>query len=228
MVHSTYARQLRVKLKQKSSYILYLMPNQLIDGPAGWLEICLQESDTPSHSAVVMCHPHPVHGGTMTNKVVTTLCQAFHDLHYLTLRFNFRGVGQSQGQFDHGRGELADALAVIEWLKREQDIDYLVLAGFSFGAHIAAAASHRIEAQQVLLVSPPTQYPDFACIKSEQPWSLITAGADEVISTPAIEAWAQQQPAPQWQLSIEDASHFFHGKLQLLKAFVASHFPEGH
>lgn len=206
------------------------MPTQFIDGPAGLLEICLQDplQESPSRSALVMCHPHPVHGGTMTNKVVTSMCQAFHDLNYTTLRFNFRGVGQSQGQFDAGVGELADALAVIEWLRQEREIDYLILAGFSFGAHIALAASHLTPVQHLLLVTPPTHYADFARVLPEQSWSLITAGLDEVVSTPAINAWADQQPPTQWQLSIDDASHFFHGKLNLLKSFVATHYPEGH
>jgi alpha/beta superfamily hydrolase len=205
------------------------MPIQLIDGPAGLLEVCLQDplAGAPSRRAMVMCHPHPVHGGTMTNKVVTSVCQAFHDLHYVTLRFNFRGVDQSQGRFDDGVGELADALTVIEWLKQERDIEHLVLAGFSFGAYIALAASHLISVQHLLLIAPPTHYPDFADITPKQSWGLITAGLDEVVSTPAINAWAQRQPAMQWQLSIDDASHFFHGKLNILKNFVATHYAEG-
>lgn len=193
-----------------------------IPGPSGLLELVFQTER--SSTAFVMCHPHPLYGGSMSNKVVTTLCASFHALHYPTARFNFRGVGQSAGQFDHGVGEVADALAVIAWLKT-QGIESIILGGFSFGAYVAARVADP-QIRHWLLVAPPTDYPQFADLSHATHWSLLTAAADEIVSTPNILAWAKRQPPPQHARCIADASHFFHGRLNELKAFVNDYFPE--
>ena len=106
-----------------------------ITGPSGSLE--LRFTPNTGVIGVVVCHPHPLHGGTMHNKVVTTLCKSFSELGYPTLRFNFRGIGHSEGSFNHGVGETSDTLAVIEWLKQTYGIKKILLAGFSFGAFVA-------------------------------------------------------------------------------------------
>ncbi len=193
-----------------------------IRGPSGQLEVIF----TPNTGSigVIVCHPHPLYGGTMTNKVVTTLCKNFSELGYPTLRFNFRGIGQSAGEFDHGIGETADTLAVIHWLKIEHGIDTVILAGFSFGAFVALNACQHFTVKHLLLVAPPTEYPEFNHLTAPNPWSLIVAAEDEVVSTPAILAWAQQQTPPCHFLSVEGASHFFHGKLAVLNEFIHQHF----
>ena len=110
-----------------------------IDGPAGQIEAEVDEPGTPPRGVVVLCHPHPQHGGTMTNKVVQTLARAFVQMGYRCVRFNFRGVGASQGAWDEGRGEVDDALAVVAAV-REPGLP-LALGGFSFGGFIAASAA---------------------------------------------------------------------------------------
>lgn len=193
-----------------------------LEGPCGLLEAVFQAQ--ASKTAVLICHPHPVYGGTMSNKVVTTLASAFYERGYATLRFNFRGVGQSEGQFAHGVGEQQDALAAIAWLT-QQGFERILLAGFSFGAYIALAVSQKMAVDSVLLVAPPVIYPEFARLTPPPKWFLITASHDEVISTPAILEWAKRQPAPQGELQVDQASHFFHGQLMALKHFVSSHYP---
>jgi alpha/beta superfamily hydrolase len=203
------------------------MPLQtlFIAGPAGALEIHYRA--TTGKSALLICHPHPLYGGSMNNKVVTTLCQSFSALDYATVCFNFRGVGQSEGTHDEGIGEQQDTLAVIAWLK-QQGIEHIVLAGFSFGAAVALGVSHSSTPIHLLLIAPPVFYPIFQQYSPAVEWSIITAAADEVVSTPDILTWVQKQTmAPRWQLSVPDASHFFHGKLHILKAFVLDHYPKG-
>lgn len=194
----------------------------LIPGPAGALEVHFTAGT--NRCAFVMCHPHPLHGGSMQNKVVTTLAKSFIELGYPSLSFNFRGIGQSQGVFDAGHGEQADTHAVLHWLKTEQGIDHVILAGFSFGAFIALAVSGTCSLEHLLLIAPPVEYPEFAHLHAPAPWSLIVAGADEVIHTEAILAWQKTQITPQHFLNVEQASHFFHGQLHTLKNFIHDHF----
>ncbi len=117
--------------------------SQLIDGPAGKLEMVIgQPIGKPIHHWGIVCHPHSQFGGTMDNKVVTTLVKAFQNLGLNTVRFNFRGVGKSEGHYDNGDGELNDLLAVIEWVRKEHPDQSLWLAGFSFGAYVAQKQPH--------------------------------------------------------------------------------------
>ena len=160
----------------------------------------------------------------MNNKVVTTVVKSFVALGFPTLRFNFRGIGQSQGEYAFGRGEQQDTLAVLAWLENEQALTDIFLAGFSFGAFVALATAEQIATNHLLLIAPPVEYPEFSALKTPPTWSLITAANDEVVSTPAILKWATRQNAPQHFYNMPEASHFFHGKLATLQAFITEHF----
>ena len=115
---------------------------RIVAGPAGAIECALDAPPGAPWGVAVICHPHPVHGGTMDNKVVQTLARAFLQLGWRTVRFNFRGAGASEGHWDEGRGEIEDALAVIA--SEREPGQPLILAGFSFGAFVAATAASRL------------------------------------------------------------------------------------
>src|SRR5216110_1476121 len=125
----------------------------LLPGPAGAIE-CATTAPAPEVAragVAIICHPHPLQGGSMTNKVVTTLERALHELGLATLRFNFRGVGASAGTYDHGNGETDDALAIAAWLARVRPRDALWLAGFSFGSYVALRAAEQLPVKQLIM-----------------------------------------------------------------------------
>lgn len=196
-----------------------------IRGPAGDLESLLEEpvgADVARFA--VVCHPHSQAGGTLDNKVVHTLARTFQELGLPTLRFNFRGVGRSAGEFDHGNGETDDALTVIEWGRaRWPDIPFW-LAGFSFGAYVALKASARLTPQRLITVAPPVQRFDFAQLPVPQcPWLVIQGDVDEVVDYKAVIDWARSlSPAPDLAV-LPGVGHFFHGRLHELKEAVTSH-----
>ena len=188
-----------------------------IAGPAGPLE-CLIESpaETPCGDALI-CHPHPLHGGTMDNKVVVTLARAFVQCGWRAIRFNFRGVGASAGAWDEGRGEVLDALAVAAGLcERAQP---LALAGFSFGGHVASHAAISLQPQRLLLIGPATGSFDVAAVPAHT--LVVHAEADEVVPLQATLDWARPQSLP--IVVVPGGSHFFHGQLTLLKSIVLQH-----
>ena len=191
----------------------------IIPGPAGALECVLDapELATPRGVAVI-CHPNPQFGGTLDNKVVQTLVRAFLHLGYRTVRLNFRGVGASEGAWDEGRGEVDDALAVVE-AQRDASLP-LVLAGFSFGAYVASQAASRLpegaKAERLVLVGPSTQKQAMPAVPED---SLVIHGeVDEVVPLSATLDWARPQALP--VVVIPGAGHFFHGQLTLLKNLV--------
>ena len=171
---------------------------------------------------VVLCHPHPLHGGSLSNKVVHILARSATDQGLGTVRFNFRGVGRSQGQFDDGLGETDDLLAVVDWLRQTHADVPLWLAGFSFGAYIALKGHKQVGAERLLLVAPPVTLYDFAPFQTvDIPWWVFQGGADEVIDAAAVEQWVRQLPkGPDYQY-FNEAGHFFHGKLNLLRDAAA-------
>lgn len=190
---------------------------QSIAGPAGSIE-CLIEA--PAEVAVgdaLICHPHPLHGGTMDNKVVVTLARAFLQLGWRAIRFNFRGVGGSAGAWDEGRGEVLDTLAVAAALcNRSQP---LALAGFSFGGHVASHAALFLKPQRLLLVAPATASFEVATVPAHT--LVVHAEADEVVPLQATLDWARPQSLP--VVVVPGGSHFFHGQLPLLKSIVLRH-----
>ncbi|VAX12734.1 Hydrolase SMc00528, alpha/beta fold family [hydrothermal vent metagenome] len=211
------------------------MSEMLIPGPAGDLEVRLEFLNEPDSAGegrpaplAVICHPHPVYGGTMTNKVVHILAAGFRDLGAHTVRFNFRGVGRSAGEFDNGIGETDDLLAVVKWAQARFPDAPLWLAGFSFGAWIALKATAQLHPERLVLVAPPVDMYDFSPIPEVNvPWIVIQGSKDEVVSAKAVAKWvAQRQPAPQFKV-LDSAGHFFHGQLNALKNILKSSFQPG-
>lgn len=192
-----------------------------IAGPAGAIECAIDEPSGTSRGVAVVCHPHPQGGGTLDNKVAQTLARAFVQLGHRAVRFNFRGVGSSEGEWDDGRGEVDDALAVIA-AHRDPALP-LVLAGFSFGGYVAAEAAHRLPAQDkpawLVLVAPSTQKQQVPPVPEG---TLVIHGeADDVVPLAATLTWARPQGLP--VVVIPGAGHFFHGQLTLLKNLVTRH-----
>lgn len=191
-------------------------------GPAGPIECAIDRpADTP-RGVVVLCHPHPVHGGTMDNKVVQTLARAFLQLGYRSVRFNFRGVGGSAGAWDEGRGEVEDALAVIA-AQRDPSLP-LLLGGFSFGGFVACQAAQRLAAGdkplRMVLVGPAAV--NFPLAPVPQDTLVIHGEADEVVPLQAVLDWARPQALP--VVVVPGVGHFFHGQLALLKSLVVRAF----
>jgi alpha/beta superfamily hydrolase len=192
-----------------------------IGGPSGSLEAVAEDPGLPGTSYGVVCHPHPLFGGTMENKVVTTVARALHQCDIPTLRFNFRGVGASGGVFDHGDGETADAEAVaasgaLRWPGRQ-----LVIAGFSFGAYVALRLAQLRHAAYVVTIAPPVERFDFAHISAPAcPWLVVQGDADEVVAPQAVVNWVTGlRPAPRLVI-MPGAGHFFHGRLLELRDAV--------
>lgn len=199
-----------------------------IDGPAGRLEAILELSakQIPVGS-VVVCHPHPQHGGTMHNKVAHTLARAFVHAGFSALRFNFRGTEHSDGEFDAGTGELEDALAAINWLRARNPQLPLWIAGFSFGAAIAIKAAMATEVDGLISVAPAINR--FASGRPSQPdcpWLIVQGDQDELVDVDEIVAWINGlSPGPEL-LIIPDGEHFFHGRLVELREAVTEFIEE--
>ncbi len=181
----------------------------MLQGPTGLLEALYHQGE--SHKpAIIVCHPHPVYGGTMRNKVVYWISRAFEDLGYSVLRFNFRGVEQSEGVWDEGRGEADDVTAMIDWLAQTHPNQALYLAGFSFGAYAALQAGRKDKRiQKMLAVAPAVNLWSFDFMLGEtRPLTIIQGTADEIVPYAQVMAWVQNMPHIQC-LTIENAGHFF-------------------
>jgi alpha/beta superfamily hydrolase len=189
-------------------------------GPTGQLELAI---DAPHGAAprgtAVVCHPHPLHGGTLDNKVAATLARAFVAAGWRAVRFNFRGVGASEGVWDEGRGEVDDALAVIE-AQRVAGQPF-ALAGFSFGGYVAAQAHARLAepAHALLLIAPATG--NFVLPPVPEDTLVVHGEADDVVPLAATLDWARPQALP--VVVVPGGGHFFHGQLGLLKSLVTRH-----
>ena len=193
-----------------------------IDGPAGRLEAILELPTVEElRGGVVVCHPHPQHGGTMHNKVTHTLARAFARSGFASLRFNFRGTEQSEGVYDEGNGELDDALAVVAWMRERYPGLHLWLAGFSFGAAIAVKAAVVTELGGLISVAPAISR--FATGLESQPtcpWLIVQGDQDELVDVEETVAWVDGLlPGPEL-LIIPDGEHFFHGRLNELREAV--------
>ena len=190
-----------------------------IGGPAGPIECAIDEpGHAMSHGLAVACHPHPLHGGTMDNKVVQTLGRTFVELGFSSVRFNFRGVGGSGGAWDEGRGEVDDALAVIEAFGGMQRP--LLLGGFSFGGYVAAQAAARLiehaRPRRLVLIAPATSR--FAVPAVPEGTLVVHGEADDVVPLQATLDWARTQSLP--VTVVPGGGHFFHGQLTLLKRLL--------
>jgi len=201
---------------------------QTIAGPAGKLQL-LQEMPTgPARALAVICHPHPLHGGTLNNKIVHQLARTFNQLGAVSVRFNFRGVGDSAGEYDKGRGEVLDLQAVAAWAQRQWPGLPLWLAGFSFGGFVAIMAAAQLQPERLVTVAPAvTYFSDTALRVSVADWLVIQGNDDNVVPAAAVKAFIQsQKPSPALVL-VEGAGHFFHGRLNALKQAVTDAFSDG-
>ena len=201
----------------------------LIDGPAGDLEAMLESPPAADLAGcVVVCHPHPVHGGTMQNKVVHTLARGFLGQDFVALRFNFRGGGKSAGTFDNGDGELDDVLAAIDWLRTEFPEKPLWIAGFSFGAAMAVRAAVSPGVDGLISVAPAvSRFANNLDLQPECSWLIVQGDQDELVDIDETIAWVNElNPGPELDV-FPETEHFFHGKLVLLRnaveAFIEKH-----
>ena len=197
----------------------------MLDGPQGQLEALYL--DTPDATGVaLLCHPNPVQGGTMLNKVVSTLQRTARDAGLVTLRFNYRGTGASAGSHDMGDGEVDDALAAATWLQAQHPELPLTLFGFSFGGFVAASLGGRLEAaggslKHLFMVAPAVMR-----LKAEHqlplrcPITVIQPETDEVVEPQLVYDWSAALDHPHELLKVAECGHFFHGKLTDLKDLV--------
>ncbi|AGI22978.1 hypothetical protein H681_05490 [Pseudomonas sp. ATCC 13867] len=194
-----------------------------LDGPDGQLE-ALHLATLDAKGVALICHPHPLFAGTMQNKVVATLQRAARDAGYATLRFNFRGVGQSAGSYAEGRGEIDDVLAAAHWLAEQHPGLPLTLMGFSFGSCVAGNAAERLEEEgadlaQLFMLAPPVERFDVD-LPERCPLTVIQPEADEVVTPERVYAWSAGLGKPHELIRIPECSHFFHGKLIELKDLI--------
>ena len=203
-----------------------------IAGPAGALEarFAAAKADgvlAPSQYLVIICHPHPLHGGTMDNKVVTTLMRTYRDLGVSVISFNFRGVGASEGEYDHAVGEVDDLLAVASWIRAELPQSKLLLAGFSFGSSVAAQACYRLkDVRHLLLVAPPVErYPYDQAGRFPCSVCVVQGDKDERVNASGVYTWVQALDSPAELVRYPDAGHFFHGGLSQMKKDLSDILP---
>jgi len=191
-----------------------------VPGPAGTLEVVVHRPEVAPRAIAVVAHPLPTMGGTMENKIVTTLAKTFAELGFAALRFNFRGVGASSGEFDDGNGEVEDALAVTRYALSEYGDLPLILSGFSFGGYVQARVAQQLPPRQLVLIAPAVMR--YAMPPVPHNTLLIHGELDEVVSLADVLQWARPQLLP--IVVLPGAAHFFHGRLDQLKEIVRHHF----
>lgn len=198
----------------------------LLDGPGGQLEALLNSGAANATHAALVCHPHPLFGGTMHNKVVFHAMKALNSFGFPVLRFNFRGTGLSGGEHDHGRGEIDDVRTALAWLEKEFQLP-LIFAGFSFGAAIGLAAAAPDDKVKALIglglpVAPVEERRyelDFlrACSK---PKLFVSGSRDQFGPQAELELFVSSLPEPKMLVIIESADHFFEGRLREMRAAI--------
>jgi alpha/beta superfamily hydrolase len=185
-----------------------------IEGQAGALEAILEDPATTGSCYAVVCHPHPKFGGTMDNKVVTTVARALQESGIPTVRFNFRGVGASAGSFDQGIGETADADAVAAWADARWPGRSLVIAGFSFGAMVALRLAQLRLPRQLITIAPAIRHLDASARAVPNcPWLIVQGDADDVVDPAGVIDWADRLDPKPRLIVLPGAGHFFHGRL---------------
>jgi alpha/beta superfamily hydrolase len=209
------------------------MPEVIFNGPEGRLEGRYHHGKSPNAPLALLLHPHPQHGGTMNNKVVYALYQSFVRRGFSVLRFNFRGVGRSQGKFDNGQGELSDAASALDWMQSfNANAGACWVAGFSFGAWIGMQLlMRRPEIDGFISVAPPANVFDFSFLAPCPSSGLIVHGnADELVPEPSVAKLAAklatQRNIKVRYRTIEGANHFFGQHLETLSGMVDSYLDE--
>jgi uncharacterized protein len=194
-----------------------------LGGPAGKLEALanVAEPAQARRGVAVICHPNPVQGGTMHNKVVTMLERSLRECGLATVRFNFRGTGASEGSYDEGEGESEDLAAVAAWARRVCPGDALWLAGFSFGSYVTIRNAARLGAAALVSIAPPAGR--FALHELQPPscpWLIVQGEADEVVDPQAVFDWIDSLPVKPELVRMPDTGHFFHRRLMDLRGAV--------
>lgn len=190
-----------------------------LEGIVGNIEaVFLKPDNMRSDVVAVVCHPHPLHGGTMNNKVVTTVARALKELNIGSLRFNFRGVGRSAGTFDHGIGETADLLLLLNWLQKASDHAAIILTGFSFGSFVAYRASSQFPIRYLVCIAPAVNHVDYTVLAEPScPWLIVQGEEDEVVPAEQVFAWVKTLKTKPQLIRMPGVSHFFHGSLVQLR-----------
>lgn len=194
-----------------------------LTGPAGKLEAMSNVADPACarRGVAVICHPNPVQGGTMHNKVVTMVERALRECGLDTVRFNFRGTGASQGSHDQGIGEGDDLAAVVAWARHTHPGDALWLAGFSFGSYVTIRNALRLHADALISIAPPAGRWSFEAIVAPScPWLIVQGEADEVVEPQAVFDWIASLPVKPEVVRMPETSHFFHRRLMDLRGAV--------
>lgn len=196
--------------------------NLVIRGPVGPLEAIVESPvDTPVENVAVICHPHPIYGGTMTNKVVHMLARACNELGLPSVRFNYRGVGRSEGAYDEGRGETDDALAALDWAQERWPGAGLWLGGFSFGGAVAIRAAVQREVRRLITIAPAI---DRVAVDDTHlptcPWLIVQGDHDELVDPARVQSWVASIAATPELIMLPGVEHFFHGRMNDLRAAV--------
>ena len=199
----------------------------LIPSAAGLLEVLYELPDTEPQSIAVVCHPHPLFEGTMHNKVAHMLARTLKQNNAVAVRFNFRGVGKSEGEHADGIGEVNDVLAVLNWAQTKWPDLPVSVAGFSFGSYVALLTVQNNETvkqfniQKLITVAPPVGRWDFTEIQSPSfPWLVIQGSDDELVNANEVKAWCDSFAEPPTLTNVESADHFFHAKLSVLRSAI--------
>ncbi len=197
-----------------------------LTGPAGRLE-CLADIPEPDQARdgiAILCHPHPLHGGTMRNKVVTIMERALREMGLSTVRFNFRGVGDSEGEFDDGEGETLDLIAIFDWVRKVRPNSDVWLGGFSFGAYVSLKAAQYLPIRQLITIAPPVErYGVDELLPANCPWLVVQGDEDDVVSPEAVIQWAEGLDQKPDLVVMEGTGHFFHRRLMDLRGLIKNH-----
>lgn len=199
-------------------------------GPAGALEVAIDDPPGTPHGLALLCHPHPLHGGTLDNKVVQTLARAFVQCGWRAVRFNVRGTGRSEGRWAEGPGEIDDAMAVLGAAVSEAPVGLAIaVAGFSFGGYVASHVAQRLAGSPQapaarVLVAPAVV--NFSAAPVPSGTLVVHGEADEVVPLAAVLDWARPQNLP--VVVVPGVGHFFHGQLPLLRQLVVHHLQALH
>ncbi|MEI7036814.1 alpha/beta hydrolase [Fulvimonas yonginensis] len=194
-----------------------------LDGPAGKLETIASPAAPADarRGVALICHPNPVQGGTMHNKVVTMLERSLRESGLDTVRFNFRGTGASEGRYDEGNGESEDLAAVVAWARRVRPGDALWLAGFSFGSYVTIRNAVRLRADALVSIAPPAGRFALQTVQVPTcPWLIVQGEADEVVEPQDVFDWIAGLPVAPEVVRMPETSHFFHRRLMDLRGAV--------
>lgn len=206
--------------------MLKKQPNIWVNGPVGKLETIYLSAQGAARGVAVINHPNPLQGGLNTNKVVQTAAKALTELGFHCYLPNLRGVGNSDGEHDYGRGEVADCLAVVDFARQQHpDAQKLVIAGFSFGGYVSLFSALTARPDALLLLGPAIGMYTIDVPQAYNPATtlLIHGEKDEVVPIKNSLKWAESQDMP--VVVIPGSGHFFHGKLIVLRQWIERLFP---